>query len=104
MTDVIDGEFDYPFEITIKEPRHLEVVAIAHVKYTAERYIKDDGWFIEHIYIRDIDIEEAYDEEGNNAVVETHEVSLLTSLCDRKNSDDLVDKAIDDAMERDFWS
>lgn len=103
MTKVISGEFYYPFEFSIDNPRFVNVSGTATIRYEAECYSKSEGWSVESINIADMTVEEAYNEDGDETNIDPSEIICLTDLLNRKESSALVDKALEDAMERDYW-
>jgi uncharacterized protein YcnI len=103
MTEVIRGEFGYPFELDIDLPRPTSVSGVAIVAYEAERYSKSEGWFIENISVSEMTIEKAYDDEGDETSVGSDEVSIIADYINSKESDDLIYRAIEDASERSFY-
>jgi hypothetical protein len=103
MTEVIQGEFAYPFEVDLKEPRPINVSGTAVIKYEAERYSKEDGWFIEDISVSEMTIDEAYNEEGDATGVGSDEVLILANYISTQSYDDLVYRAIEDSHERSFY-
>lgn len=103
MTEVISGEFYYPFELYIEAPRFVSVSGTATISYEAERYSKEDGWSIEGLRVSDMTIEEALNEEGESTAVNSEEILTVATYLDSKRSDVFIDKALDDAAERAFY-
>lgn len=102
MTEVINGEFSYPFEVDLDVPRSISVSGTAVISYEAERYSKNDDWFVEDIKVSEMTIERAYDEEGNATGVGSDEVLVLANYLCTQKYDDLVYRAIEDSFERAF--
>jgi len=103
MTKVISGEFDYLFDFYIEEPRFISVSGTATIRYEAECYSKDEGWSVESINIADLMVEEAFNDEGNEAKIDPSEIIRIADFLNDKESGVLVERALEDAMERDFW-
>lgn len=103
MTEVVHGEFEYPFDITLDEPRFINIIGTAIIKYEAERYSKHDDWFIEDISVSEMTIDGAYNEEGDTTGVGSDEVLILANHISRTKYDDLVYRAIEDSFERSFY-
>lgn len=103
MTEVINGEFAYPFELNIEAPRFVSVSGTAVISYEAERYSKSEGWFIEGISVSEMTIEEAFNEDGDKTTVDSNEVLAIATYLDSKRSDVFIDKALEDASERSFY-
>lgn len=103
MTKVISGEFYYPFEFYLEEPRFVNVSGTAVIRYEAECYSKSEGWSVESINIADMVIEEAYSEDGDETKIDPSEIVRISNYIDNERSSSLVYRAIEDAMERDYW-
>lgn len=102
MSELISGEFSYPFEVDLKEPRSISVSGTAVITYDAERYSKDDDWEIENVNVSEMTIERAYNEEGDATDVGSDEVLILANYLCTQKYDDLVYRAIEDSYDRAF--
>lgn len=102
MSELIKGEFSYPFEVDLKQPRSVSISGTAVVSYEAERYSRHDDWFIEDIKVSEMTIERAYNEEGDETSISSDEVVVLANYLCTQKYDDLVYRAIEDSFERAF--
>ena len=100
MTEVIRGEFSYPFELDVGS---INVSGVAVVVYVAERYSKSEGWSVEEISVDQMVVEEAYNDDGDETTVGQNDIALIADLIESQNGDGLVYRAIEDASERSFY-
>ena len=100
MTEVIRGEFSYPFELDVGS---INVSGVSVVVYVAERYSKSEAWSVEEISVSEMVVEEAYNDDGDETTVGKNDIALIADLIESQNGDDLVYRAIEDASERSFY-